>query len=542
MTPPVVAAGIFLLLALLSQWLSGSYKNDFAGSPDEPAHYVTGLMLHDYLLTWPPAAPLRFAEQFYLHYPKVALGHWPPVFYMLQAGWMLLFSTSRASLLVLMAMLAAALAFTVYRIVRGLYDPVAALATATLLLLLPLIQQYTGMLMTEIPVALFCLWAALAFARYLDKGRWQDAARFGTFAALAIMTKGSALALALTAPLAMSFARRFELIRRKATWLAALIVAAICGPWYVLTFHMAENGWSETGGWQFVARAVPFNLWKVIAMGGPAIATLAVIGLYAKIVQPRLVGRRVAGIWASLGGLLVSVFVFQSLVPASLDDRHLITLAAPLIILVAAGIEFIAMRVRVAGVNFSRRTFAMTALTCVAFFAGTFAIPKQAPRGFSMIAQDLLARPEFAHSVLLVSSQHDGEGIFIAAIAMNEKRPGHVVLRGSKVLAESLWTEESYRLLYETPEAMMKYLASVPVGVLVLDLTPGPLRHPHNEQLMQMLQQYPDRWQLLGTYPKNGKPPVPGQQVRVYKQLNVSAHPAGKLRIDMQPMLGKNIE
>ena len=60
-------ATLFLATALLLQWLSGAYSAELGGHPDEPAHYVTGLMMQDYLKTWPPVPPVRFAESFYLH-------------------------------------------------------------------------------------------------------------------------------------------------------------------------------------------------------------------------------------------------------------------------------------------------------------------------------------------------------------------------------------------------------------------------------------------------------------------------------------------
>ena len=52
---------------------------------------MTGLMVRDYIAAGFPDSPFRFAENYYLHYPKVAIGHWPPVFYSIQAAWMLIF-------------------------------------------------------------------------------------------------------------------------------------------------------------------------------------------------------------------------------------------------------------------------------------------------------------------------------------------------------------------------------------------------------------------------------------------------------------------
>ena len=54
-------------------------------------------MLRDYFVHFHFQSPLRFAEEYYHHYPKVAFGHWPPFFYMLQAVWMAVFSAARTS-------------------------------------------------------------------------------------------------------------------------------------------------------------------------------------------------------------------------------------------------------------------------------------------------------------------------------------------------------------------------------------------------------------------------------------------------------------
>ena len=75
-----------------------SYKGDVYHSElgsedsDEPAHYVTGLLIHDYVVKKFPESPLSFAARYYLHYPKIALGVWPPFFHIVEAFWMMVFS------------------------------------------------------------------------------------------------------------------------------------------------------------------------------------------------------------------------------------------------------------------------------------------------------------------------------------------------------------------------------------------------------------------------------------------------------------------
>ena len=100
--------GLSLLMTLLLQWRANAFQAEWSEDPDEPAHYVTGLMVRDYIAGGLRGSPMAFAQNYYAHYPKVAIGHWPPVFYLMQAGWMLLFGISRASLLGLMATLGAA--------------------------------------------------------------------------------------------------------------------------------------------------------------------------------------------------------------------------------------------------------------------------------------------------------------------------------------------------------------------------------------------------------------------------------------------------
>ena len=91
MRPPLLLLLLYFSITVLLQWASGTYHSDFGGYPDEPGHYVTGLMVRDYIAAGFPDSPSRFAENYYLHYPKVAIGHWPPVFYSIQAAWMLIF-------------------------------------------------------------------------------------------------------------------------------------------------------------------------------------------------------------------------------------------------------------------------------------------------------------------------------------------------------------------------------------------------------------------------------------------------------------------
>ncbi len=537
-----IAALALGVLVLFLQWNTGCYRAELAAHPDEPAHYVTGLMLHDYALSGALAHPVRFAENFYLHYPKMSLGHWPPGFYMIQAAWTLLFSTSETSVLLLMAFLTALLVWTVFRTTAAEFGVWLGFALAALLALTPMVQEYGAMLMTEIPVALFCLWAALAFGRYIQDGRARYAVWFGILSSMAIMTKGSGLALAFVPVIAIPLTRRWDLLRRPATWASAGLVALLCAPWYILTFRMAENGWFEAAkGGFFPARALPYNLRVLATTAGPVIFAFCCIGIAVAVLLPWR-RRGAPAKWASLAGLVGGVVAFQSLIPASLDARHLITAAAPLLMFLPAAVIWLSGRLP-GRLPASAMAPALVLLLAIAFAASTgFAMPRIQPRGYSPMVQDLLARFNDPDSVFLVSSQYEGEGAVISEVARLEKRPGHIVLRASKVLAQSQWTGRSYRLLYPDAAAVMRFLESVPVRILVMDNTPGTKDHLHHRQLEAMLAQYPNRWRFVGKYPKDGRPRLPGQDMRVYELVSSSAAAPGRIRVDLTPMLGRALE
>src|SRR6185436_2606957 len=175
-----------------------------------------GVMVREYAAELAPGPPLGFAQRYYDHYPKVAIGHWPPGFYLLQAAWTLPFSPSRTSVLLLMAALGAALATLLFRAVRDEVGGVPAATAAVLLPALPLVQRSSGMVMAEIPLALLCFVAMMALGRFLDHGRARDVVLCGVATAVAVLTKGNAFALGLAAPLALLLTRRWERLKSPA--------------------------------------------------------------------------------------------------------------------------------------------------------------------------------------------------------------------------------------------------------------------------------------------------------------------------------------
>jgi hypothetical protein len=188
----------------------------------------------------------------------------------------------------------------------------------------------------------------------------------------------------------------------------------------------------------------------------------------------------------------------------------------------------------------SLRLSAMAAAVVIVFILETFHVPKKTEAGFIRVASDILSRPDMQNAVILVSSQADGEGMLVAEIAMKEHRPGHYVLRATKALARIDWNATVQELYYATPTGVLGYLDEVPVGVLVLDLSPGRVVFEHQRIILETLAQFPSRFQLVQTY-QSGAGLEPRGEIRLYRILGNENPAPGKVFIDRDRLLIRRI-
>jgi len=167
-----------------------------------------------------------------------------------------------------------------------------------------------------------------------------------------------------------------------------------------------------------------------------------------------------------------------------------------------------------------------------------FSIPRQRHHGFDEISQ-VVERPEYRNSVILVASEGDGEGMLIDEVAMREARPSHFILRASKMLGQGDWLGNHYVLTYHTPEEVMKFLDSIPVELVVIDHETGLANPPYFALLTQAIAAYPALWEHAGTYPQA---PGTGPTIDVYRLKSAAGRAPGKIRIEMPYTLGRSIE
>ncbi len=406
-------------------------------------------MIRDYLAAGLPQPPLEYAKQYYQHYPKIGLGHWPPTFYLVQAVWTLLFPPTRASVMLLQAALAAALATALYSLARTAVPPAVSLAAGAVLLLDTLTQRLTREVMAEIVTALAILLALACYARYLDTGRAGFAIGFGVLAAAAFLAKGTAVMLAFVPVFCLLLTRRFDLLRQRWFWLPGLIVAALAGPWYLLApgsmhQHALPGHIVVAANEDYVARSVT-SYW---VLAGLWLAPLTALGLVILAVLPLVRRKPVGGIAAAGAAALLGMVVLRTLVPPARPARHLLNVMPFWLLFAAAGLWWLIALRPVARLAPSWRAALAAALLLALFALGYRPLRPKEYGGYEAVAREILSRPQWKDSVILVSSDASGEGMLISEIAMRERRPGHVILRGSKVLSSSNWFGGQARTLF----------------------------------------------------------------------------------------------
>ncbi|HUS05116.1 MAG TPA: glycosyltransferase family 39 protein [Bryobacteraceae bacterium] len=491
-------------------------------------------MIRDYIAAGFPSHPIQFAESFYLHYPRVAFGLWPPLFHIVSGVWMFLFGETRQPVLALCATVTATWGYVFFQILKPRFGFVRSLIGSILLLSLPAAQTSAAAMMLDMAVALAILAAMIQFARYLDTESVRDACLFGLYAAVAALVKYNGLLLSLLPPLCVLLTGRYFLLRRKSFWLPAAIVLAIAGPWYIamrrLVVYAADTGADETHFWKTAAG----NTTDLARLGGIVLFTLGIIGAGLAVRNSRRYANDPhTNLHISAVAILASSWLFHTVLYPIQDSRYLLPAAASVVMLALLALDTAVGALRFLPWNVRAVEAAAMALLVLPYAALTFHLPRKNTTDFSRVADIVLAQRLPVNGVVLVAADAMGEGMFVSEFAMRGPRPRHFVARSRKFLVQHTLMGQQYTMLFKTGPELMAALDSVPVSLVVLDECIQQSCGEHGLLLSSLVREMPRRWEMVDTVPKET-----GGQIRIYR-LNGNEHKTfNRLSIDMRYTLG----
>ena len=505
--------GVLLLLILAQQGSSGFFATELARHPDEPAHFVTGVLVFDYLRSGFTQAPLAFAEQFYEQYPKVAFGHWPPMFYALQGIWYAAFGAQPLSLILLLGVVTALTAALLFWRTMRRHGAVIGSVTTALFLATPVVQYSTLIVGSDSLVTLLSFGAVLAFIDFMRLGRGRSLATFAIWALVGLLTKGTAIALALFALIAPVLARRTALFRSRTLWVTGAAISALIVPLYFGSLQLGQHGalsdlirYSADPTARLFVLGQFANLTSLVVFAGAVLGVAVLVGRHwrSAAFDERRDDAAAALAW------LIAVVGFQVLSPITGEPRYLLPAVVAVLLLFAEGLHALHE------VLLTRWRRVPAALVPVGL--GLLALSTQwsplplLTTGYANVARAIPTVGE-APVRVLISSNSQGEGAFVAERLVHDPARTTYVLRAYKVLVDDDWFGTAYRLKVETTSALRELLLKNAVGFVVVDdfgQPPGRAQ-AHHQLLHQTVAAYPNEFSLMGRFDVTvGSATIPG--------------------------------
>ncbi len=398
---------------------TGAWQADFITHPDEPAHFVTGIMVGEYFAN-PTANPVDFARQYYLQYPKLGIGHWPPLHYLIHGVWMRIAGPSRIALMLLLALYAAASATLIYELLWQDTGRILATGSAIAWLALHQTQRFSESAMIDMPGTAFSLFAVLCLRAWMNRPGPGAALLFGFTASLALLTKQTAMAIMLVPAIAIIAGRRLDLARRRDLWLMAVPPAILALAWYLwqtATFYQNLAKWSGIGGVGTGPKGVGPDYFLLLHMAAMPLTVAALTGLVVLVWKPSVAYT----LWTAVFcGTFAIGYIFRV---SLIEPRYLLFAFASVIALAA-----------LLAAKLPRWTHPITAVLLV---AATFTSFRQPPGNHLTNATHRLLAGPAGH--LIVSGLHDGAIIAAAAAESPEPSRQRYWLRASKLLADVGW-------------------------------------------------------------------------------------------------------
>lgn len=470
------------LVGSLAMVMTRSLVSGFTGA-DEPSHYLNAYFFADYLQHHFGTNPMAAATEFYIHYPKISIGHWPPAYYGIIGMLFMVLPPTIAVAFTINMLVSVLPALGVALALALLCNRVVAVAGVVLYAMTPLVLEGCSNFMVDQPLTACVVGATVLWIAYVHRPGWVKIIGFAMLAALAILIKGNGGLIVLVPVFHIVLTGNWRLLRSIKPYCAAMLLVLAVVPWYILTAKIAADGFNYKAGIDYALKALAANLLTLahnLSVAGMALALLAIV------VEFR--GRRHAPLrWNIVSGLLsliLATLALQSAIPVDIVDRYMAPALPAVLVLAVMGAYWLltsAVRARIS----PRTAVALgTVLWLICVAPGVRHMIDRVPKadiGLDQIAnQQVSGQPVI---LTVIDGSAGAEGAFIANRAVRDVRLQGYAVRASKLLAESNFMGSSYSLKYATPQAVAVQLHKLGVQQVVIVRQNNLAAYPHSQQL-----------------------------------------------------------
>jgi hypothetical protein len=400
----------------------------------------------------------------------------------------------------------------------------------------PLVMEGQSFFMADQALAACCVAATIVWTGYVVRPNWCGALLFGALCSLAVLIKGNGWLLALLPLFHIIMTGRWRLLTAPRLYVALLLVALTIVPWYRLTAGISADGFNYRMGTEYAWLALKTNivmLGQQVGVPGLLLAGWAVIAQFRQ-------RRRNPESWIIVSAalsLVLSTLTLQSIVPVDIVDRYMAPALPAIVVLAMAGVgdlgtRLMALRRQMAGnaialiltlsmlvpgivhlierePKIGYRTAEVLAMGKAGLSAGNGPASRlsgsAAPAATSastritdhsahnsrmsptMETAPTPARASAAE-LWLIDGNSGAEGAFIADMATGDPELQDYAVRASKLLAESNFMGNRYRLVYADAAAVLQEVKRLGIGRVVIVRAYDQPAYGHSTQLRDAMQ------------------------------------------------------
>lgn len=475
-SPLRIAAAAFVIalaLGLVAAFVADALTSGLSGA-DEPAHFLNGYVIARYAADAFGANPMAYVENFYVHYPKISLGHWPPAFYAAFAPLFWVLPATPATAMIVNLLLCAIPPVLVALMLLPMHGRAAARGGAALAAFTPVALEGNAFFMLDAVTSALCLAATMLWIAYAQRQTWPRILGFALVAATAILVKGNGWLIPLVPAFHIGLTGNWRLLASPKPYVAGALALVLVGPWYWLTAGISDDGFNYEAGFAYAAEALVANFGYLLlnlTPLAPILAALAVRDAWRR----RLADPARWSVVAGCLSLILATLALQSIVPVDIVDRYMAPALLPLAVLAVAGLCDLKPRAALAGAII---------LTVPGIIHLATRTPKIDFRLNEVVAGNV-ANP--ASQAWLIDGTSGAEGSFIVEMAVRDPDLTDYAVRASQILSKSDFMGRGYAQRFRNSAALLAELGRLGIGGVALVRVDGRAAYPHGDLLRSAL-------------------------------------------------------
>ena len=470
---------------------------------DETAHFLNSYFIWTYLTEGLGQNPLDYAKAFYLHYPMISIGHWPPLYYAYLSTWFFILPHTPESLIFVNLVTSTLPALVLVMVLNRFLGSSWAVLGGLICVLTPITIENSIYLLLDQVLSGLVMIGMVIWIVYVRSLNIKFGLYFALIAAISILVKGNGWVLGFFPIVHIIVTRQFFVLLSWKTYISGLLALVLVIPWYFITYKISADGFNYEWGFDYFVYALPVFMNHLTNSIGLGVTLFAILGAYICIRHLQHGYFRDLGIASVV--LVITTLLFHSIIPVDTQARYIYPAVPACVLLAVIGAHALynwlfQMKRKIVFLS------AITAALVLLFLPGFLHILNISPKTDLEMdnAAELLIDSYKEGSVFVVDAHSAGEGSFIAELALRDSDRKHYVIRTTELLSQSGFMGDDYILKAKTPEEVISKLSEVGASAVIMATGKSvellSKRYPHSEVLEKALHHHLSPYQLIATF------------------------------------------